>query len=343
MSYRMPAEWEPHEATWLSWPHNPETWPGRFDPVPAVFAEIVASLCDGEEVRILAGDGALEASARRVLAERGVDERTVRFLRIPTNDCWARDHGPIFVFDDDDRLVITDWIFNSWGGKYGPWDLDDVVPTRIGKELDTPVRRLDVVLEGGSIDPNGRGTFLTTTSCLLNPNRNPRLDRTAIERLLEENLGATNVLWLGEGIVGDDTDGHIDDLTRFVAPSTVVTVIEHDSADPNYKPLLENLRALHGMRDENGKALEIATLPMPGGVYLDEQRLPASYANFYIGNRAVLVPVFGDPRDDEACETLARLFPDRRIVPIHCTDLVWGLGAIHCVTQQQPARRGKSG
>jgi agmatine deiminase len=233
---------------------------------------------------------------------------------------------------------VEDWRFNSWGGKYPPWDLDDAVPARIAEALGLPLRRLDLVLEGGSIDVNGLGTLLTTESCLLNPNRNPALSRREIERALAKHLGAENVLWLREGIAGDDTDGHVDDLARFVAPSTVVAAIEHDRADPNYEPLRANLEALERMRDQDGRPLEIVPLPMPRPLYFGGHRLPASYANFYIGNAAVLVPVFGDPMDDVACATLARLFPDRRIVPIPCADLVWGLGAVHCVTQQQPAR-----
>ena len=332
----MPAEWEPHEATWIAWPHNLETWPGKFEPIPQVFAEIVAGLHPDEEVRILVGDEALEESARRILRQRGCESPNVRFFRIPTDDSWTRDHGPVFLVREDGGVAVTDWIFNSWGGKYGPWGLDDVVPTRIAETLGLPLFHPGIVLEGGSIDVNGRGTLLTTESCLLNPNRNPRLARAAIEKILQENFGVSHVLWLGEGIEGDDTDGHIDDLTRFVAPATVVTVVEDDPADSNYKPLLENLRQLYGMKDESGRPIEVVTLPMPRPLYFEGRRLPASYANFYIGNGAVLVPTYDDPNDEIALGTLARLFPTRRVVPIHSTDLVWGLGAIHCVTQQQP-------
>ncbi|MGH7860160.1 MAG: agmatine deiminase family protein, partial [Candidatus Binatia bacterium] len=257
----MPAEWEPHEATWLSWPHNLETWPGKFEPVPGVFAEIVAALHEHEEVRILVGDASLEESARRVLRTRGCESPNVRFFRIPTNDCWARDHGPIFVSGPDGRLEITDWVFNSWGGKYGPWDLDDVVPTRLGEALGIPVHGVDMVLEGGSIDVNGCGTLLTTESCLLNPNRNPGRSREEIEDELRRRLGVRNILWLGEGIAGDDTDGHIDDLARFVGPRTVVTVVEDDDHDENHEPLLENHRLLLTMKDENGEPLEVVRLP----------------------------------------------------------------------------------
>ena len=338
-TYRMPAEWEPHEATWLSWPHNPETWPGRLEAIPDVFAQMVAALHEREEVRILVRDAAMEASARSALRRREAESPRVRFFHVPTNDSWARDHGPIFVHDGEGRVVLTKWDYNAWGGKYPPWNLDDAVPQRIAEILAMPIRRTGIVLEGGSIDGNGAGTLLTTEQCLLNPNRNPGLSRQEIEWKLHEHLGATNVLWLGEGIAGDDTDGHVDDVTRFVGPSRVVTVVEDDRADPNYEPLLENLRALHGMKDEQGRPLEVVTLRMPRPVLDGDVRLPASYANFYVGNGAVLVPVFGDPSDDEACETLAALFPGRRIAPIRCENLVAGLGAIHCVTQQQPAPR----
>ena len=339
LGYRMPAEWEPHEATWLSWPHNRETWPGNFDPVPRIFADIVAALHEHEEVRILAGSRELEESARAELRARGCESPSVRFLRIPTNDAWMRDHGPIFVVHAERGVAITDWEYNAWGGKYPPYDLDDSVPSRLNETLRMPAFRPGIVLEGGSIDVNGRGTLLTTESCLLNPNRNPGLTRRQIEDKLLEHLGARKVLWLGDGIAGDDTDGHVDDLTRFVGPSTVVSAIEDDPADENYRTLRDNLARLRGMKDEAGRPLEVVPLPMPPAIYCDDHRLPASYANFYIGNGAVLVPVFGHRRDDVACETLARLFPGRRIVPIACTGLVWGLGAVHCVTQQQPAAR----
>jgi agmatine deiminase len=336
LGYRMPAEWEPHEATWLSWPHNLESWPGAFEPVPAVFAEIVAALHEHEEVRICAGSEELEASARAALRRRGCESPNVRFFRIPTNDAWMRDHGPIFVRHPERGVAMTDWKYNAWGEKYPPYDLDDRVPSRINETL--RLRRFEpgIVLEGGSIDVNGKGTLLTTESCLLNPNRNPTLSRREIEQHLEEYLGIRHVVWLGDGIVGDDTDGHVDDLTRFVDATTVVTAVEEDPADENYRALADNVERLRAARDESGRPLSIVTLPMPPAVYFDDRRLPASYANFYVGNRSVLVPVFDHPRDHIACETLARLFPGRRIAPIHCTALVWGLGAIHCVTQQQP-------
>jgi agmatine deiminase len=336
LGYRMPAEWERHEATWLSWPHNAETWPGKLDRVPTIFADIVAALHEHEEVRILAGSEELERSARTALRARGCESPNVRFLRIPTNDAWMRDHGPIFVVHAERGAGITDWGYNAWGGKYPPYDLDDAVPTRLNETLQRPIFRPGIVLEGGSIDVNGRGTLLTTESCLLNANRNPGLTRRQIEAKLLDYLGASHVLWLGDGIVGDDTDGHVDDLTRFVGPSTVVTAVEEDPADENHRALRDNLARLRSMKDEAGRPLEVVPLPMPPAIYHEGHRLPASYANFYIGNGAVLVPVFGHPRDDDACDTLARLFPGRRIVRIPSTELVLGLGAIHCVTQQQP-------
>ncbi len=342
LGYRMPAEWEPHEATWLSWPHNLETWPGKFRPIPPVFAEIVAALHRDEEVRILAGSDELERSAREALRARGCEEPNVRFFRIPTNDAWMRDHGPIFVTGPQGEVAITKWGYNAWGGKYPPFDLDEQVPTRINETLRLPVYDGGMILEGGSIDVNGCGTLLTTESCLLNPNRNPTLSKGEIEERLRDTLGVRCVLWLGDGIGGDDTDGHVDDLTRFVAPSTVVTVVEDGPGDANYRALQENLIRLRSMTDEASHPLEIVTLPMPRPIHYENRRLPASYANFYIGNRAVLVPTFEDPNDEKALDTLARLFPGRRIVGIGATDLSWGLGAFHCVTQQQPAPRPAS-
>jgi agmatine deiminase len=258
----------------------------------------------------------------------------------PTNDAWCRDHGPIFVHRQSagkTEEAILDWGYNAWGGKYPPYDLDDVIPTRIGRELGIPVYYPGMVLEGGSIDVNGRGTLLTTEACLLNPNRNPQLDREAIEASLRRHLGVRNILWLGDGIAGDDTDGHIDDLTRFVDPTTVVTVVEEDPADQNHEPLQKNLERLRTMRDQDGTPLRVVTLPMPRPIHQEGQRLPASYANFYIANGLVLLPTYDPERDAEAQATLQGLFPGRDVVGIDCTDLVWGLGAFHCVTQQWPA------
>jgi agmatine deiminase len=336
----MPAEWAPHRGTWLSWPHKEASWPGKFTPVPAVFARMIGELVAHEEVHINVAGPDMESDARDVLARAGVPIGRVFFHHIATNDAWCRDHGPIFIERDSEgrrEQAIVDWGFNAWGGKYPPFDLDDVVPTRIGAELGLPVFTPGIVMEGGSLDVNGRGTLLTTESCLLNPNRNPALDRGGIERRLRDYLGVRQILWLGDGIVGDDTDGHVDDLTRFTDPRTVVTVVEDDPADPNYGPLRDNLERLRSMRDQDGEPFRVVTLPMPRPLEHEGQRLPASYANFYIANGVVLLPTYDPARDETARTTLQALFPDRRVVGIDCTDLVWGLGAFHCVSQQWPA------
>jgi agmatine deiminase len=339
--FHLPAEWAPHRGTWLSWPHKEASWPGRFAPVPGVFAEIVRHLVPGEEVHLNVADQSLEALARDTLREAGVPAGRVIFHHNPTNDSWCRDHGPIFLQRGEaghrEELVL-DWGFNAWGGKYPPYDLDDVIPTRIAAEYGLPVVTPGMILEGGSIEVNGAGTLLTTEQCLLNPNRNPRLDRSEIEGSLRDFLGVRNILWLGEGIEGDDTDGHVDDLTRFVDPGTVVTVVEEDPRDVNYSPLRDNLERLRTMRDQDGRPLRIVELPMPPAMYEQGQRLPASYANFYIANGVVLLPGYDPDRDERARAVLQPLFPTRRVVVIDCTSLVWGLGAIHCVTQQWPAR-----
>ena len=337
----MPAEWEPHRGTWLSWPHKEESWPGKFEPVPAIFAEIVGHLAAHEEVHINAGDESLEASARAELERAAVPLTRVTFHRHPTNDPWCRDHGPMFVErgrgDGGTEAVILDWGFNAWGGKYPPFDLDDAVPARIGQELGIPVVSPGLILEGGSIDVNGAGTLITTEQCLLNPNRNPGKSRAEIEACLRRYLGARQILWLGQGIDGDDTDGHVDDLTRFVNPGTVVTAMEPDPADPNHRTLRDNLERLRAMRDQDGHPLRIVELPMPPAMFHEGQRLPVSYANFYMANRVVLVPGFDPGRDEAARTVLQPLFPGRRVVFVNCVDLVWGLGTIHCVTQQWPA------
>jgi agmatine deiminase len=340
LGYRMPAEWAPHRGTWLSWPHKEASWPGKFAPVPAIFADIVHELSPGEEVHINVAGPETEEDVRHFLVHRGVPLNNVYFHHNPTNDAWCRDHGPIFVQRAGARGVeqaIIDWGFNAWGGKYPPFDLDDIVPTRIATEYGIPLFHPGIVMEGGSLDVNGLGTLLTTEACLLNPNRNPQLSRAEIETYLREYLGVTNILWLGDGIEGDDTDGHVDDLTRFTDPRTVVTVVEDDPADANYQPLKDNLARLRAMRDQDGEPLRVVTLPMPRRLEHEGQRLPASYANFYIANDVVLVPTYDPARDGVALDTLQRLFPTRRVVGIDCTDLVWGLGAFHCVTQQWPA------
>ena len=336
----MPAEWEPHRGTWLSWPHKEASWPGKFAPVPAVFARMIGELVAHEEVHINVAGPDMELDVGDILNRAGVPAARIFFHHIPTNDAWCRDHGPIFIQRDQGggrEQAIVDWNFNAWGGKYPPFDLDDIVPTRIGAELGLRVFAPGIVMEGGSLDVNGRGTLLTTESCLLNPNRNPGLDRREIEQYLGDYLGVRRILWLGDGIVGDDTDGHVDDLTRFTDPRTVVTVVEDDPADPNYVPLRDNLQRLRSMRDQDGAPFRIVTLPMPRPLEHEGQRLPASYANFYIANGVVLLPTYDPERDEVARVTLQELFPTRRVVGIDCTDLVWGLGAFHCVSQQWPA------
>lgn len=340
LGYRMPAEWAPHRGTWLSWPHKEASWPGKFEPVPAIFARMVRELAAHEEVHINVAGAEMEAQVGSMLRESGVPAARVFFHHNPTNDAWCRDHGPIFVQRERSgrrEEAIIDWGFNAWGGKYPPFADDDVVPTRIAAELGLPVFAPGIIMEGGSLDVNGRGTLLTTESCLLNPNRNPSLGPSEIERCLREYLGVTNILWLGDGILGDDTDGHVDDLTRFTDASTVVTVVEDDPRDPNFEPLRDNLARLREMRDQDGERLRVVTLPMPRPLEHDGQRLPASYANFYIANGIVLLPTYDPEHDTAAIETLQPLFPTRRVVGIDCTDLVWGLGAFHCVSQQWPA------
>jgi len=336
LGYRMPAEWEPHAATWLSWPRREGiSFPHAFDRVLPALRKMVEALLSSEPVCINVCNGAHEAEALAVLAGLPLDRLT--FYPIPTNEPWCRDHGPIFLTrNEDPRVAIVDWDYNAWGGKYPPCDLDEVVPTRIGEILNVTVFYPRMILEGGSIDLNGTGALLTSESCLLNPNRNPALSRAGIEERLRDYLGVTEILWLGDGIEGDDTDGHVDDLTRFVSERTVVTVVEENRADTNYEPLQENLARLRAMKVK-GQPLEVVTLPMPAKIVREEQRLPASYANFYIANESVLLPTFADPNDAVAETTLQKLFPTRRVVPIDCTELIWGLGAFHCLTQQQPA------
>lgn len=342
MKYIMPAEWEPHEATWLAWPHNKSHWPGNFRPIPKVFAEITKAIASDENVYICVNDQRAEDGARKVLISSRISSEQmerVRFFHFPTNTSWTRDFGPIFVRDENGELVITDWIFNTWGGKYPPFDQDDIVPQKIAIELNFPFIEPGIVLEGGSIDVNGKGTLLTTTQCLLNKNRNPNLDKKQIEEYLEKYLGTSNILWLDEGIIGDDTDGHIDDIARFTDARTIVCAVEENVNDENYSILQKNYEALKQMKDQDGKPFRIATLPMPEPVLYKKQRLPASYINFLITNNSVIVPTFKSKKDEEALEILAKLFPGRRITGVDCTDLIWGLGAIHCSTQQQPIKK----
>jgi agmatine deiminase len=363
LGFRMPAEWEPHEATWLAWPHARADWPGKLAPIPWVYGEVVRNLVAGERVRILVRDAALEASARRLLTRVGVDLGQVDFFRVPTDRSWTRDTCPLFVRKEDARhpeVAITDWKFNGWA-KYPNHRRDDAIPERLARALEmrrfVPLVSADgapmgdgkkrsghaprprhVVLEGGSVDVNGAGALLTTEECLLSPvqARNPGVSRAELEAVLASHLGIRKVLWLGRGIAGDDTHGHVDDLARFVSRTTVVLAEESNPDDENQAWLAENRERLEGMSNADGERLEIVSLPMPAPLRLDGVRLPASYANFYIGNTAVLVPTFNDPADRVALGILAELFPDRRVVGIHAVDLVWGLGTLHCMTQQQP-------
>jgi agmatine deiminase len=336
--YRLPAEWGPHEATWLSWPHNRDSWPGVFAGVDPAMVEFVRALAACEPVYINVLDAEHEQHVRGLLRSAAAPER-LRFYRFPTNDAWARDHGAIFVTRptrEAPRLAV-DFDYNAWGGKYPPFDRDQLVGRQMADALGVPrFAQPNVVLEGGSIEVNGEGALLTTEQCLLNPNRNPTLSRADIERILRDAFGVTEVLWLGEGIEGDDTDGHIDDLTRFVDASTVVTVVEPNRADRNHEPLAANRRLLDTLT-VGGKRLAVRELPMPEPQYLEDQRLPASYANFYVANGAVLVPTFGCSQDDVACGVLRECFPGRRVVPVDCRVIIAGLGALHCLTQQVPA------
>jgi agmatine deiminase len=332
LGYRWPAEWEPQASVWLSWPRNPATWPGYFEPVPAEFAQFVRLLAEYEPVNILAGGGKVMEEARGLVG----DLPNVTLHDIPTNDSWCRDHGPTFLACGA-KPALVDWEYNAWGGKYPPFDLDNDVPRRIA-ELQGRRRFVPgIILEGGAIDGNGLGTILTTESCLLNPNRNPHLSREDVERYLRDYLAARNVLWLTGGeIAGDDTDGHIDQIARFVNPTTVVVSLCENKADANYEPTRQNLRELETMTDQDGRPLEIVPLPLPRPLFCDGQRLPAGYANFLIANGVVIVPQFGDPADNEAIRVLEPLFPGRDVRGSPSLNLVWGLGSFHCLSQQEP-------
>ncbi|MGK6350870.1 agmatine deiminase family protein [Parapedobacter sp. DT-150] len=339
LGYRFPAEWYPHRATWLSWPHKEASWPGKLETVFGPYCQFIKEVSAGEQVCINVADAAMEASATTHLLHAGVDLSRVTFYHHPTDDAWCRDHGPAFLInpDADTKKIIVDWGYNAWGNKYPPYEQDDVIPTLIGKALDIPVYHPGIVMEGGSVDFNGKGTILTSTACLLNKNRNPHLSQPEIEEYLYAYYGASQILWLGDGIVGDDTDGHIDDITRFVNADTVVTVIEENRSDENYAILQDNLRLLKKMRLQDGKQLDIIELPMPTPVVYDGQRLPASYANFYIANTVVAVPTYRDDRNDQrALDILAGCFPDRKVVGIDSFEIIWGLGSWHCLSQQEP-------
>ncbi|HID75133.1 MAG TPA: agmatine deiminase family protein [Planctomycetaceae bacterium] len=329
LGYGFPAEWEPHRATWLAWPHNRETWPGRFERIPAVWAELVRTLARFEPVEILAGGPAVMDEARSMVGHLS----GVRLHDIPTNDAWIRDYGPSFLRP----RALVDWQYNAWGDKYLPYDLDNDVPGRIAAR--TGCRRFagTIVLEGGAVDSNGQGTLLAAEHCLLDPRRNPGVSRVEVERQLAAMLGACKVLWLQARIAGDDTDGHVDQYARFVGPSAVVVAVEEDPRDVNHGPLEAARQRLAEMSDQNGRPLEVIPLPMPQPMFWQGQRLPASYTNFYVANGVVVAPQFDDPADRRALEILARLFPKREVIGLPARDLVVGLGAYHCITQQEPA------
>lgn len=339
LGYYFPAEFAPHTATWLSWPHKEASWPGKIHTIFPYYSQFIKELTRGEKVCINVVDEAMKQFATTHLQQVGTDLSKVEFYFHPTNDAWCRDHGPAFLINPSaaQKKVIVDWDYNAWGGKYPPHDLDDQIPTLIGKALDLPVYYPGIIMEGGSVDFNGKGTVITSTACLLNPNRNPQLNRQQIENYLCEYYGVEQVLWVDEGIVGDDTDGHIDDTVRFVNEDTVIAVVEEDHNDENYELLQHNLRQLQQMRLANGKQLNIVELPMPEAVYYEEQRLPCAYANFYIANQSVIVPTYRSKRDDKALQIIQSCFPDREVVGIDSTEIIWGLGSFHCLSQQEPA------
>jgi agmatine deiminase len=341
LGYRMPAEWQPHHATWLAWPYNTTTWPDDLlAQVQAIFLHLIAALHTHESVYVLVNDSAMADQVRQRCAARHLDASAIILAPFPTADAWLRDSGPIFLTaaaGAPTPVVITDWTFNAWGGKYPDLAVDTYLPAQIATWLHLRRFQPGIVLEGGSIDVNGRGSCLTTEQCLLNTNRNPHLQRTDIEHYLHDYLGVTHTIWLGQGILGDDTDGHVDDLARFVDPTTVVCAVEADPRDPNYVILQDNYQRLQAATDQDGQPLRVVPLPMPGVVGPTTDRLPASYANFYIANGVVLVPTYDHANDAVALATLQALFPTRQVLGIPCSPLVWGLGAIHCVTQQQPA------
>lgn len=339
LGYHFPAEWHPHRATWLSWPHKEASWPGKLSAVYRPYCQFIKEVSAGEQVCINVSDTAMQEAATVHLVEAGVDLSKITFYRHPTDDAWCRDHGPAFLINPnaDAQKLIIDWGYNAWGNKYPPYEQDDIIPSLVARALDLPVVHPGIVMEGGSVDFNGKGTVLTTAACLLNPNRNPHLKPDEIERYLVDYYGVSQVLWLGDGIVGDDTDGHIDDITRFVNEDTVVTAVETKRADANYAILQDNLKLLQKMRLPDGKPLNIIELPMPAPVVYDGQRLPASYANFYIANAAVVVPTYRDELNDtKAIDILSACFPDRKVMGIDSTDIIWGLGSWHCLSQQEP-------
>ncbi len=338
LGYYFPAEFAPQKSMWLSWPHKEESWPGKINLIFAPYCQFIKEVSASQQVNINVKDEAMKSFAVAHLEKAGVDLSKITFHFFPTNDAWCRDHGPAFLINPKagEKKVIVKWNYNAWGDKYPPHDLDNQIPIRIAEHLGIPCFQPGIVMEGGSVEFNGKGTLLTSTACLLNVNRNPQLNQAQIEKYLCDYYGVNHILWVGDGIMGDDTDGHIDDITRFVNEDTVVTVVEENKSDENHEILDENLKLLQKMRLENGKQLNIVELPMPSPVYWEDQRLPASYANFYIGNEVVVVPTFRDKNDQTALDILSGCFPGRKVVGIDSTDIIWGLGSFHCLSQQEP-------
>ncbi|MBS4073319.1 MAG: agmatine deiminase family protein [Algoriphagus sp.] len=339
LGYYFPAEFAPQESMWLSWPHKEASWPGKIETVFAPYSQFITEVAKGQKVNINVADEAMKAFALAHLEKAGADLSKIFFHFFPTNDAWCRDHGPAFLINPNAEIkkVLVKWNYNAWGEKYPPHDLDNQIPIHIAEHLGIPYFKPGIVMEGGSVEFNGKGTLLTSTACLLNENRNPHLTQAQIETYLCDYYGVKHILWVGDGIIGDDTDGHIDDITRFVNEDTVVTVVEENKADENHGILAENLEMLKKMRLENGKQLNIVELPMPSPVIWEDQRLPASYANFYIANEVVVVPTFRDKNDQKALDILTDCFPRRRVIGIDSTDIIWGLGSFHCLSQQEPS------
>ena len=339
LGYYFPAEFATQESLWLSWPHKEESWPGKIEKIYGPYAQFVKEVAKGQKVNINVADEVMKNFVQAHLENAGVDLNQVHYHFFPTNDAWCRDHGPAFVINPaaEHKKAVVKWKYNAWGDKYPPYDLDNQIPVLIANELNLPCFQPGIVMEGGSVEFNGRGTLLTSTACLLNKNRKPHLHQGQIEQYLFDFYGVNHILWVGDGIIGDDTDGHIDDITRFVNEDTVVTVVEENRQDENYAILQENLDLLHKMRLENGKQLNVVELPMPSPVFWEGQRLPASYANFYIANESVIVPIFNDSKDQKALDILAECFPGRKVVGIDSADIIWGLGSFHCLSQQEPA------
>jgi agmatine deiminase len=337
LGYYFPSEWHPHRATWLSFPHKEASWPGKIETIFPAYFQFIRAIAQAEKVCINVLDLAMETFIRDNLAALGVNMQQIELYQHPTNDAWCRDHGPAFLLNKDAQAAktIVKWEYNAWGNKY-EHDLDNQIPYLIAEKTGCEVFRPGIVMEGGAVDFNGKGTVLTTEACLLNPNRNPHLTKQEIESYLSHYYGVEQVLWLADGIIGDDTDGHVDDLTRFVSEDTVVTVVEHDPQDENYAILQENLALLKQMRLLNGKQLNVVELPMPEPVIYEDQRLPASYANFYVCNAGVIVPTFGCKQDQQAVDILAQCFRDRPVIGIDSVDIIWGLGSFHCLSQQEP-------